>query len=203
MGLPRTEVLVIGGGVTGAGVARDLALRGIGVTLIEKGDFSAGATGRCHGMLHSGGRYAVKDPESAAECAAEGAILRKIADFCVEDTGGLFVGVDGDDPAFVDRFMKGCGRTGVAAKEITLREAFLREPLLSAKAVSAVEVPDASIDPFALTIGNIQSARAAGAKAFNYRPVRKIRMKEGRADEVIVEDLRNGSTGVLRPEIVV
>ena len=61
----RPEVLVLGGGVTGVGIARDLAMRGTEVLLAEAGDFCAGASGGNHGMLHSGARYAVQDPESA------------------------------------------------------------------------------------------------------------------------------------------
>ena len=53
------DVIVIGGGATGAGIARDCARRGIRVLLIERFDISTGATGRNHGLLHSGARYAV------------------------------------------------------------------------------------------------------------------------------------------------
>ena len=61
------DVIVIGGGATGAGIARDCARRGIRVLLIERFDISTGATGRNHGLLHSGARYAVTDQESAEE----------------------------------------------------------------------------------------------------------------------------------------
>ena len=67
----ETEVLVVGGGSTGAGVARDAALRGFSTVLVERGDLAAGTTGRFHGLLHSGGRYAVKDPVAARECVVE------------------------------------------------------------------------------------------------------------------------------------
>ena len=50
-----TGVVVIGGGSTGAGVLRDLTLRGIDAILVEKGDLASGTTGRSHGLLHSGG----------------------------------------------------------------------------------------------------------------------------------------------------
>ena len=83
-----TDALVIGGGMTGAGVLRDLALRGIRAVLVERGDAATGTTGRYHGLLHSGGRYAVKDPVSARDCARENAILRRIIPQCIEDTGG-------------------------------------------------------------------------------------------------------------------
>ena len=58
------DVIVIGGGATGAGIARDCARRGIRVLLIERFDISTGATGRNHGLLHSGARYAVTDQET-------------------------------------------------------------------------------------------------------------------------------------------
>jgi glycerol-3-phosphate dehydrogenase len=57
------DVVVVGGGATGAGTAFDLALRGLRVTLVERGDLCDGTSGRYHGLLHSGGRYAVGDPE--------------------------------------------------------------------------------------------------------------------------------------------
>ncbi|MGN6362398.1 MAG: FAD-dependent oxidoreductase, partial [Thermomicrobiales bacterium] len=66
-----TDALVIGGGMTGAGVLRDLALRGIRAILVERGDIATGTTGRYHGLLHSGGRYVIKDPVSARDCARE------------------------------------------------------------------------------------------------------------------------------------
>ena len=62
-----TQVLIIGGGVTGSGLARDLALRGVKCILVEQNDINAGASGANHGLLHSGGRYVFSDPGSAAE----------------------------------------------------------------------------------------------------------------------------------------
>ena len=58
----QTEVLVIGGGATGVGTAWDAALRGFDVVLVERSDLVEGTSGRFHGLLHSGGRYVVKDP---------------------------------------------------------------------------------------------------------------------------------------------
>ena len=78
-GTNEFDIIIIGGGATGAGTARDCSLRGMRVLLVERFDFAAGATGRNHGLLHSGARYAVTDRESAAECIKENMILRKIA----------------------------------------------------------------------------------------------------------------------------
>ena len=70
---------------------RDLALRGIPSLLIDRSDLNAGASGGNHGLLHSGGRYAVADTQTAAECRQEAEILKRVAPHCIDDCGGLFV----------------------------------------------------------------------------------------------------------------
>ena len=70
----KPHVIVIGGGSTGCGIARDLSMRGVDVTLVEQGNLTHGTTGRMHGLLHSGGRYAVADQASAKECMIENRI---------------------------------------------------------------------------------------------------------------------------------
>ena len=57
----KVQVVVIGGGATGTGILRDLALRGIDSLLVEQNDLATGTSGRFHGLLHSGARYVVKD----------------------------------------------------------------------------------------------------------------------------------------------
>ena len=102
------DIIVIGGGITGAGIARDCALRGLKVLLVEKFDMTNGATGRNHGLLHSGARYAVTDNESATECIQENMILRKIARHCVEETDGLFITLPEDDLSYQKTFVTAC-----------------------------------------------------------------------------------------------
>ncbi|HEU5326417.1 MAG TPA: FAD-dependent oxidoreductase, partial [Candidatus Limnocylindria bacterium] len=75
----EVDVVVVGGGATGAGVLRDLAMRGLTALLVERGDFASGTSGRYHGLLHSGARYIQSDPVSARHCAEENAVLRRIA----------------------------------------------------------------------------------------------------------------------------
>ena len=127
----ETEVIIIGGGVTGAGILRDLSLRGIPAVLVEKDDIAYGASGRNHGLLHSGARYAVKDLESARECVSENRILKKIARHCIEDTGGLFVTLPDDDPMYHTRLLEGCKIAGIKANEISIKEALRLEPHLN------------------------------------------------------------------------
>jgi glycerol-3-phosphate dehydrogenase len=201
--LARVEALVIGGGATGAGVARDLALRGIEVLMLERGDFCAGASGGNHGMLHSGARYAVTDPVSARECAEEGRALRRLASFCIEDCGGMFVSLPQDDPGHTARFEKACRAAGVACQPLTVQEARAKEPGLAGDVVNAFAVEDASVDPFSLVMGNVESAREAGAKVLNYKVVQSFRVWRHRVEEVMFMDAITGEAERVKPEVVV
>ena len=134
----ETQVLVIGGGLTGAGVLRDLALRGIQAVLLERRDLNAGASGANHGLLHSGGRYVVTDPDSARECARENAVLKRIASGCVEDTGGLFVALEEDKDEFIADFLSSAARIGLPAEQADLKEILEEEPSLHPRIKAAI-----------------------------------------------------------------
>ena len=127
----QTEAVVIGGGATGVGILRDLSLRGIPSLLIEKGDFLSGASGRNHGLFHSGGRYAVSDPDAARECIAENRILRRIAPHCIEATDGLFVSLPEDGLEFRDLFIKACQEADIPTTVLSPDEALVLEPATS------------------------------------------------------------------------
>jgi glycerol-3-phosphate dehydrogenase len=160
----KTEVLIIGGGATGTGIARDLALRGIPSLLVEKGDFTSGASGRNQGLLHSGARYAVNDPEAARECISENRILRRIAPHCIEPTGGLFVSLPEDGPEYRSDFIRACEAAGIDTLPLSPREALSLEPRLNSRIIGAVQVPDGAIDPFTLVVENARDAESRGAR---------------------------------------
>lgn len=172
------DVIIIGGGVTGAGTARDCAQRGLKVLLIERFDIADGATGRNHGLLHSGARYAVTDRESAEECIKENMILKKIARHCVEETNGLFITLPDDDLEYQKLFCDSCNKAGIKAKIIDPREAMRMEPSVNPDIVGAVLVPDGSVDPFRLCSSNIVDAKMNGAEILIYHEVTKF-LKEG------------------------
>ncbi len=166
-----TDILVIGGGSTGTGVAWDAALRGFRVVLVEKRDLTHGTTGRYHGLLHSGGRYAVKDPQSAIECIEENRILRRTHTHCIEDTSGFFVVTPEDEGDFPDRFKAGCANVGIPCEEVPVKEALRREPLLNPRISRVFEVPDGSADSFLATHVTAQAAQQAGAQILVYHEV--------------------------------
>jgi glycerol-3-phosphate dehydrogenase len=85
----KAQVLIIGAGITGTDVARDLALRGVYSIVVEEEDINSEASGANHGLLHSGGRYVSSDPGSATECREEAELLKRLAPHCNEGTSGL------------------------------------------------------------------------------------------------------------------
>jgi glycerol-3-phosphate dehydrogenase len=188
----QTEVLVIGGGATGAGVAWDAALRGYDVTLVERRDLGEGTSGRFHGLLHSGARYALKDPDAARECIAENVICRRILADTIEDTGGMFVVTPEDDAAYGDKLLKNCADTGVPCEEIDVAEALRREPLLNPGIKRAFTVPDANIDAWKAIFSLARGAAEHGARVLSYHSVIGLH-REG--DEVTGARLRNELTG--------
>ncbi len=181
----ETDALVIGGGATGTGIARDLALRGVKTLLVEKDDLAAGTTGRNHGLLHSGARYAVKDLESATECITENRILKKIARHCIEETGGLFVSLKEDDPSYIPRLLEGCRIAGIKTEEISVKKALRMEPGLNPEIMSAISVPDGLIDPFRLAAANMLGARENGASLLTHTRVTKIVLREDKIEYLV------------------
>ena len=160
----QTQVLIIGGGVTGTALARDLALRGVDCILVEKDDINAGASGRNHGLLHSGARYVAGDPGAAMECRAEGDILKRVAAQTIQDTGGYFAAVQGDDERYIADFPSYCERAGITARAVDVAAARAQEPALSERTIAVFEVPDAAIDPFRLSLESMAQARSLGAR---------------------------------------
>jgi glycerol-3-phosphate dehydrogenase len=187
-----TDVLVIGGGATGAGVAWDAALRGLDVVLADRLDLAQGTSGRFHGLLHSGGRYVVKDPQAARECIGENRILRRIAADCIEDTGGMFVTTPWDDPAYAERFAQACRQCGVDCEEISVREALRAEPRVHPGISRAFRVPDANIDVWKTVWALGHGAQQRGARILPYHEAVAIH-RDG--DEVVGARLREARSG--------
>lgn len=197
------DVIIIGGGATGAGIARDCSLRGVRSLLLERSDISTGATGRNHGLLHSGARYAVTDHESAVECIRENMILRKIAAHCVEETDGLFISLPEDGLEYQSIFVEACRKAGIRADIIDPAEARRLEPSVNPALVGAVRVPDGAVDPFRLTSSNILDAKAHGAEIRTYTEVRELLREQDRIVGVKAYDHRAHCEVTFRAQVVI
>jgi glycerol-3-phosphate dehydrogenase len=187
------HVCVIGGGGTGGALAYDLALRGFRVTLLEKGELTSGTTGRHHGQLHSGARYAVADPVIARECMTESVLLRSMVPEAIEFNGGLFVELDDEDAGREAHFVEACRAAGIPARPISAAEALAMEPALSPGIRGAVWVPDGSFDAYRVPLSFFAAARALGAHVLPWNEVIGFERTGGRIDEAVVLD-RSGET---------
>ena len=200
----EVDVVVIGGGATGAGVLRDLAMRGLRALLVERGDFTSGTSGRYHGLLHSGARYVESDPISARHCIEENAVLRRIAPATIEPTGGYFVATPDDPDDYLERFPAACAEAGIEAEPVPLDDLLRAEPLLNREIRAAYRVPDASLEPWELVDANLASAREHGAEARRYQAVIGFdRSADGAVTAVRVRDERSGDENTIACRAVV
>jgi glycerol-3-phosphate dehydrogenase len=202
--MSKPSVIIIGAGFTGVATAHDLALRGFDVTVIERGDIASGTSGRTHGLLHCGARYAVKDHESAVECIDENAILRKIVPQVIEPNGGLFVALDDSDLAYAEKFVKECANCHIPTEKLNPAEALKLEPNLNPKVLVAYTVPDGSFDPIRLALAFAATARKNGAKFRTYTEVEELIM-DGQATVKGVKywDRSNNQRGELYADMIV
>ncbi len=198
-----TDVIVIGGGATGCGVAWDLSLRGLRVTLLERGGLASGSSGRFHGLVHSGARYAVSDPVAAAQCARESAVLARIAPRLVRGTGGLFALFPDDDAGYIEPWEDGAHATGVPVIRISPAEALRREPLLSPAVRRAYVVADAVCEGPALCAALAAAARSSGAAVRDFHRVDDF-LSNGRGVRgVRATDVRTGDAIQLESRLVI
>jgi len=182
------KIVIIGGGGTGAAIAHDLALRGFDVSLFERGELLSGTTGRHHGLLHSGARYAVHDPAAARECIQENKILRRIAPRALEQNDGLFVALDEADLAFKPLFLENCRKSRIPTIELTAKQALAMEPELNPALKTAVQVPDATIDAWRLPLHFFATARAHGARIHNFSEVTGFYQAKGAVTGIRIFD---------------
>jgi glycerol-3-phosphate dehydrogenase len=180
------HICVIGGGGSGAALAYDLSLRGFRVTLLEKGELTSGTTGRHHGQLHSGARYAVGDREIARECMEEALVLRRIVPDAIEYNGGVFVAVDEADADYAPTFVDACRQAGIPAREVPVSQARAWEPAINPAAKRAVWVPDGSFDAFRLPLAFFAAARRLGASIRPFTGVVGIDVNGGRVRGITV-----------------
>jgi len=199
------DVVVVGGGVTGAGVARDAALRGLSVALVEAGDWASGTSSRTTKFAHGGLRYLEHlDLDLVRAALAERAILLSIAPHLARPVPFLIPAVRGNLPlwkmraglALYDALAAGArlGRHRILEAE----QARAHEPLLPADGLEGAGLyGDCLIRDARLVIETVADARRAGAVAASRLAVRDVeRWDEGWLGDV--EDRRDGSRFTLR-----
>jgi glycerol-3-phosphate dehydrogenase len=132
----------------------------------------------------------VSDPLSAAECAAENAILTHIQPGAIEQTGGLFVQTEQDDPAYAEQFLAAAAQAGVWAEEIDRDTALRLEPRLNPRIIRAFTVADGSVDGWQIAWTAGRSAQDYGAQILTYHQVTGLVCEQGRVCRVLARDRR-------------
>ena len=198
----RERIVIIGGGGTGAAAALDLANRGFAPIIIERGELTSGTTGRHHGQLHCGARYALGDRRIARECMQESLILRRIVPQAIEYNEGLFVSVTEEDHSYTDRFIEACHEAGIPASPISVEEALRREPALDPGIRSAVVVPDGTIDPWRLCLSFFAAAEQVGTEVRRFTEVVDVDVQNQRVCGVRVLDHTTGAEEYIRTALV-
>jgi glycerol-3-phosphate dehydrogenase len=211
LGADIFDVAVIGGGITGAGIARDAAMRGLSVALVEARDFAAGTSSRSSKLVHGGIRYLAQgDMALVREAALERKTVRNIAPHLARRT--LFI-VPARNRAAIATF-----RTGLWTYEkLGSVEADDRHQLWNAERLSreepalateelagAIVYPEYVTDDGRLTLANVRSAAKHGAVVANYAEVTAIECANGVAQALTVTDRTNeGITAHLRARVIV
>jgi glycerol-3-phosphate dehydrogenase len=168
-------------------------MRGFSVILLEKGELGSGASGHFHGMLHSGARYVVDDPETALTCLRENRILRKIAGPSINDTGGYFIALDNQDVDYAGKLLAACGQVDIPVSEVDVALMQKREPALTPRIKRALHVPDGAVDSKILIRLNRLAAGRADAPALflTNHEVTGFHRSAGRINAVIAKDAHN------------
>jgi D-hydroxyproline dehydrogenase subunit beta len=194
------DVLVIGGGIIGCATAFELAVRGATVTLLEKDELAAGASGRNLGYLDTS-----KDPVLAPLARRSLERYLELTDdppFPVfldrEPLGTLAVTMDEDEIDDLDLWARSARAVNVEVEQLDADAARSLEPALSPAVLQAFLLHEGHrVDPTAMTICLAALARAAGATIAHHRPARRLVLDGERVTGVVTDD------GVVTADVVV
>jgi glycerol-3-phosphate dehydrogenase len=210
----RLDAIVIGGGMAGAGVARDLAARGLSVALFEKNDFSSGTTSRSSKLIHGGLRYLeLFDFGLVRESLRERETLRRLAPHQVRPLPFL-VPVYADSTRSLimvriglrlyDWLSPGRGRRE-RYRVLRPLEAVALEPAIRADGLrgAGYYFDDLLLSPERLCLENVLSACRQGARAFSYCEVEEVVRGVDGVEGVRVRDLLSDQVHTVRARVIV
>jgi glycerol-3-phosphate dehydrogenase len=205
------DIVVIGGGATGAGVARDATMRHLKVALLEKRDFGSGTSSRSSKLIHGGLRYLQHAQfKLVFEGTSERSLLIGLAPHLVRPIPFLMPTYKGQFPGLTmmdaglwiyDALAKFRVHRHTKHRTRAIAE---REPQLNReKLTGGIVYYDAVTDDARLTLENVIESGELGAAVLNYARVEGVQRKGGRVTAVEVEDLRGGRTVVVKGRVFV
>ena len=208
------DVVIVGGGMAGAGAARDLALRGLSVALVEKGDFASATTARSSKLIHGGLRYLeLFDFGLVRESLAERERLGRLAPHLVRPLPFL-VPIYRESSRGLIKVRIGLalynwltpGRHRERYRVLKAVDALSLEPGIRSEDLrgAGYYFDDLLLYPERLCLENVLSACRHGARAFNYAQVEEVRRDAGgRPNGVRVRDLLTGTVATLGAQVIV
>ncbi|MCE9623854.1 MAG: glycerol-3-phosphate dehydrogenase/oxidase [Deltaproteobacteria bacterium] len=210
------DLIVIGGGVNGCGIARDAAMRGFKTALIEKNDFGSGTTGASSQMIHGGARYLLSDVQTTKLSSIDSGYIQKIVPHLLfripfifpvlrKPNRGEFLQkmyFEGIETYFESYDKYSALKNGKPHTRLSPEEALALEPDLVEGMVGAVTFDEWGIDSFRLCLGNVMSAAEHGCEILNHTEVTEIQKEGGRVVGVRVKSALDGSRRELRAKIV-
>jgi glycerol-3-phosphate dehydrogenase len=212
---PDVDVIVIGGGVNGTGVARDCALRGLKVALFERNDLAFGASGNSSGMIHGGPRYLTTDPDVTYSSCLDSGHIQRIAPhllfripFLMPVYAGTELGAEATLAAY-DAFFDVYDRyqplkRGKPHVVLDAEEMRALEPGLADGARGGVTFDEWGIDGVRLCVANAVDAIEHGARVHVHTTVTDfLRREDGRVLGVRYRDRTSGETGKMTARLVV
>lgn len=209
------DLIVIGGGCNGTGIARDAAMRGLKVLLLEKNDFSAGTTGASSGMIHGGPRYLQYEVGTTKLACQDANYIRQIAPHLCFRIPFLVPVLKEEDSSWkaslrlelVETFFEAYDRFsqikgGRPHTRLSKKETLELEPSLKEEVIGAVTFDEWGINTQRLCIVNAIAARENGATVKNHTEVKRILREENRIVGVIARDLLTGIETEYRSRIL-
>jgi glycerol-3-phosphate dehydrogenase len=212
LGTEQFDVLIIGGGVTGSGSARDAALRGLKVALVEREDFASGTSSRSSRLIHGGLRYLEHGHLGLVfESSIERRRLLQLAPHLVRPLAFIWPVYEG---ARVPQWKLNAGlmlydalslfRNVKGYQRLNARRVHEAEPGLRTDGLKGgARYYDAATDDARLTLANALGASEAGATVLNHASVRQLVMHEGQARGAVVVDHLTGQEVTVRARAVV
>lgn len=208
--LVHYDMLIIGAGITGCGIARDAAMRGMKVLLVDANDIAAGTSSRSSKLVHGGMRYmAAGQLTVVKEAAVERKTLRRIAPHLAQRTNMLVPVPSKGAYVKFKAAMVAYEKLGEVEKENrhefwdrdTLAE---REPeVLGQDWEGAVVYPEYITDDARLTLANARGAAESGADVLTYAPVLEILVEEGKAVGAVLGDALGELGARVKAKVVV
>jgi glycerol-3-phosphate dehydrogenase len=206
------DVLVVGGGATGAAVARDAALRGLSVGLCERGDFASETSSQSSKLLHGGLRYLEQGNLALVfEALAERTRLMRTAPHLCRPIEFVFPAYHGEEPSLA-KLAVGVAlydalalwRPPVASRRITPSQAYSTLPLMrSAGLTGALAYVDCQTDDARLVLETVLDAEIAGAAAVSYVEVARPTGPRGHLHRLAARDRESGQSFTIQTRAVV